>query len=225
MSLTIKGSIGQGIVLQPNYSLTEKNDGTIEGQCVFECDVSALNNLPQMNAPHPRDGRCEIYNREITYMGLRKIRMVASYFGLIADKTEAIINYTPSTSQDPVTSHPDFNTFAGTPQVPNTGNGARFDPESGQFLGFFNPAIKDLFGAEFYLVPTTLLSRTYWQREVPSLGKRMSRRTTIEGFRKPEDVAEFLIIDYPYRQVGNFYQITEQIMGSGPNGFSKILYP
>jgi hypothetical protein len=38
-------------------------------------------------------------------------------------------------------------------------------------------------------------------------------------------VKEFLVIDYPYRQVGSFYQVTEQIMGSGPNGFSSILYP
>jgi len=227
MSLTKKGAItdyyADGVSILPNYSLTEKNDGTIEGQVVFECDETRFNNLPQMNAPHPRDTRCELYNREITYLPLRKIRMTGTYFGLVSSKTTPTISYTPNLNQDPVTSHPDFSTFAGSEAVPL--NGAKFDRETGEFLGFFDPAIKDLFGVEFYLVPATLLSLTYWTKTVPSLGRRMTRKTSIPGFRKPSDVKEFLVIDFPYRQVGNFYQVTEQIMGSGPNGFSATLYP
>jgi hypothetical protein len=227
MSLTKKGTItdyySDGVVIQPGFSLTEKNDGTIEGQVVFECDETRFNNLPQMNAAHPRDTRCELYNREITYLPLRKIRMTGTYFGLVSSKTTPTISYTPNLNQDPVTSHPDFATFAGTEAAPM--NGAKFDRESGEFLGFFDPSVKDLFGAEFYLVPATLLSLTYWTKTVPSLGRRMTRKTSIPGFRKPSDCKEFLVIDFPYRQIGNFYQVTEQIMGSGPNGFSTILYP
>jgi hypothetical protein len=227
MSLTRKGNItdyyADGVVIQPNYSLTEKNDGTIEGQVVFECDESRSGNLPIMNSAHPRDPRCELYNREITFLPLRKIRLTGSYFGLVSAKTDPTISYTPNVNQDPVTTHPDFATFAGTPTAPL--NGAKFDLATGEFLGFFDPEIKDLFGAEFYLVPATLLSLTYWTKSVPTLGRRMTRKTTIPGFRKPADVKEFLVIDFPYRQVGSFYQVTEQIMGSGPNGFSKKLYP
>lgn len=229
MSLTRKGTVtdyySDGVVIQPNFSLTEKNDGTLEGQVVFECDETRLSSLPQLKAPHPRDNRCELYTREITYLPLRKLRMTGSYFGLVSAKTDPTISYTPNVNQDPITSHPDFATFAGTPASPNTANGATFDSETGEFLGFFDPAITDLFGAEFYLVPATLLSLTYWTKTVPSLGRRMTRKTSIPGFRKPSDVKEFLVIDYPYRQVGSFYQVTEQIMGSGPNGFSTILYP
>lgn len=227
MSRTVKGDIREyyadGVAIQPNFSLTEKNDGTIEGQVVFECDQDDFNNLPQMNSPHPRESRCELYNREITYMPLRKIRMTGSYFGLVSSKTDPVINYTPNLNQDPVTAHPDFVSFAGTSTAPL--NGAKFDQETGEFLGFFDPTITDLFGVEFYLVPATLLSLTYWTRDVPSLGRRMTRKPSIPDFKKPDDVKEFLILDYPYRKVGNFFQVTEQIMGSGPNGFSQILYP
>jgi len=227
MSIANKGRItdyyADGIAIQPDYELVEKNDGTIEGQVIFECDISRIGNLPQLSNPHPRDNRCECYNRAITYGRLNKVKLTASYFGLTSAKTDPILSYTPNTNQDPVTSHPDFETFAGNRDSPE--NGAKFDEDTGEFLGFFDPSIKDLFGAEFYLVPATLLSLTYWTRNIPSLSRRMSRKSSVPGFRKPPDVKEFLILDTPYRQVGSFYQVTEQIMGSGPNGFSSILYP
>jgi hypothetical protein len=223
MAIKIKGSLGSSYAIQPGFSLTEKNDGTIEGQVVFICDSSGLSNLPQMGSAHPTDYRCELYNREITYLTLDRIQMTGSYFGLVANTTEAIISYTPNTNQEPITSHPQFESFAGTSENPS--NGATFDEDTGEFLGFFDPAIKNLFGVMYYLTPATLLSRTYWTKTVPLLNKRMKRITTIPGFRKPSDCKEFLILDYPYRQIGNFYQVTEQIMGSGPNGFSTILYP
>lgn len=227
MPITKKGNVesfyADGVVTLPNYSLTEKNDGTIEGQVVFEADISKFNNFPKLKAPHPRDSRCELYNREITYLPLNKVRMTGSYFGLVSRKTDPILSYTPNTNQEAITSHPDFEDFAGTSAEPL--NGAKFDDETGEFLGFFDPAIKDLFGVQFYLVPATLLSLTYWTTNIPSLGKRMQKKSTISGFRKPSDVKEFLIMDTPYRQIGSHYQVTELIMGSGPNGFSNILYP
>jgi len=164
-----------------------------------------------------------MYNREITYMGLHRIQLTGSYFGLVSSKTDPILSYTPNTNQEPITSHPNFETFAGTKLAPL--NGAQFDADTGEFLGFYDQSITDLFGVSFYLVPTTLLSLSYWTSDVPKLGRRMTRRASIPGFKKPADVKEFLVMDYPYRQVGNFYQVTELIMGSGPNGFSTILYP
>jgi len=230
MGVKIKGDVTEyysdGVAIQPNYSLTEKNDGTIEGQVTFICDNNRILNLPQMNSAHPRDNRCELYNREITYLGLNQIQLTGSYFGLVSNKTDPILSYTPNTNQEPVTSHPDFTTFAGTIDDPKNGaSWRRNDDGSVEFLGFYDPEITDLFSVEFYLSPATLLSLTYWQRNKPALGRRMQRKSSIAGFTKPADVKEFLVLDFPYRQVGNFYQVTELIMGSGPNGFSKILYP
>lgn len=154
-----------------------------------------------------------------------KARVTNSYFGLQSRKTDPIINYTPNTNQDSVTSHPDFSAFAGTADSPNTGNGATWNEETGEFLGFFNPAVTDLFGAEFYLSPASLLTLSYWTDRVPTLKQRMLIQTDVQGFKKPADVAELMLLDTPYRQVGSFYQVTEQWMGSGPNGFSRKLYP
>jgi len=227
MALKKKGRITEyyadGVAIQPNYSLTEKNDGTIEGQVVFICDIERFANLAQMGSVHPREPRCELYNREITYLGLERVQMTGSYFGLVTSKTDPIISYTPNTNQEPITAHPDFESFAGTVDTPL--NGATFDSDTGEFLGFYDQTITGLYGVSFYLTPATLLSRTYWTQNVPTLQNRMKRVSTIPGFRKPPDCKEFLILDYPYRQIGSFYQVTEQIMGSGPNGFSTILYP
>jgi hypothetical protein len=211
-----------GVVIQPNFSLTEKNDGTIEGNVIFETDMANFANLPRMKSAHPRESRCEIYNREITYLPLLKVRLTASYFGLISNKTEPIISYTPNTDKEPIETHPLFEDFAGTKASPK--NGAKFDDETGEFLGFYDQSIKDLFGAAHYLVPATMVSLTYWQSSVPSLTKRMTIKASIPGFRKPSDVKDFLLLDIPYRQIGSFYQCTEQYLGSGPNGFSKKIY-
>lgn len=211
-----------GVAIQPNYSLTEKNDGTIEGNVIFETDMANFSNLPRMKSVHPRESRCEIYNREITYLPLLKVRLTASYFGLISSKTDPIISYTPNTDKEPIETHSLFEEFAGTRSSPK--NGAKFDDDTGEFLGFYDQSIKGLFGTAHYLVPATMVSLTYWQSSVPSLTKRMSIKASVPGFRKPSDVKDFLLLDIPYRQIGSFYQVTEQYLGSGPNGFSKKIY-
>lgn len=211
-----------GVAIQPNYSLTEKNDGTIEGTVTFEADMDQFANLPRMRAAHPREPRCEIYNRDITYLPLRKVRLVASYFGLVSGKTDPVLSYTPNTDKDPIETHPLFEEFAGNKTAPI--NGAKFDDQTGEFIGFYDQTIKDLFGARYYLIPSTMVSLTYWQSSVPSLSRRMSIKSTVSGFRKPPDVKNFLLLDIPYRQIGSFYQVTEQYLGSGPDGWSEKIY-
>lgn len=226
-SITTKGRIREdyadGVAIQPGYMLTEKNDGTIEGTVTYECDRNDIGRLPLMYTPHPRDSRAIVYNRDITFLGLDKVQMVASYFGLIARKTPSVISYIPNTDKEPVETHPLFESFAGTKTAPL--NGAKFDSDTGEFLGFFNPAIKELYGATHYLVPSTMVELSYWQNTVPSVSRRMSIKPSVKGFRKPSDVKDFLLLDLPYRQIGPFYQVTEQYLGSGPLGWSTILYP
>ena len=241
MAITTKGRVtdfyADGVAIQPNFSLTEKNDGSIEGQVVFKCDESRFSNLPQMDSGHPRDSRCELYNREITYLPLGQIQLTGSYFGLVANKTKPIISYTPNTDRDPVTAHPDFSTALVTAGGVwrDSNNGQLFTeaerlqlPEDNdkalEFFGWTNPE-DELFGVEFYLTPSTMVSLTYWQKNVPTIRKRMKIVNRVPGFRKPADVKDFLLLDFPYRQVGNFYQVTELYLGSGPKGFSKLLYP
>ena len=151
MALSKQGNIvdyySDGVAIQPSYSLTEKNDGTIEGQMTFECDEANISNLPQIGSAHYKDSRVECYNRAITYLPLGKISMTASYFGLVSSKTDPTISYTPNTNQDPITSHKDFAEFAGSRDSPE--NGAAFDEETGEFLGFYDPAFDEVFGRNF----------------------------------------------------------------------------
>lgn len=240
MARTTKGDVtlyyADGVVIQPNFAIVEKNDGSIEGQVVFICDESKFFNLPQMDSGHPRDPRAELYNREITYLANGRIQLTGSYFGLVANKTKPVINYTPNTDRDPVTAHPNFAALAAEGGIWRNVNTGTFvtDAERGdmiagtenalEFFGWNNPD-DELFGVEFYLTASTMVSLTYWQKNVPTIRNRMKIVSNVPGFRKPADVKDFLLLDFPYRQVGNFYQVTELYLGSGPKGFSTLLYP
>jgi hypothetical protein len=226
MAVTKTGNISEyyadGVAIQPGYKLTELDDGTISGTVTFECDLANFANLPQVGAAHHRDSRAELYARDITYLPLEKVRLVGSYFGLVAAKTDSILSYTPNTDREVIETHKDFAEFAGDADSPL--NGAEFDAETGEFLGFFDNT-NDLFGTRYYLTPSTQVSLTYWTRNKPSLKRRMSIVASVPGFNAPPDVADFLRLDMPYRQVGSHYQVTEIYLGSGPNGWNSTVYP
>lgn len=219
----IRDQYPNGVAMQPGFRLTEKNDGTIEGTVVFECDVADINNLPQQGSAHPVDNRCECYNREFEFIGLEKCRMTAAYFGITSNKTKEVVDHNPNADREPIETHPDFTELAGTKTSPK--NGAKFDDETGEFLGFFDPEVTDLFGTRSYFTPATMVSLSYWQKSVPSLKKQMSIHASIPGFKKPDGVKDFLLLTTPYRQIGNFYQVTENYLGSGPKGWSTKIYP
>lgn len=227
MPLEIKGRVKDfyrdGQVLQPGWTVTEKNDGTLEGTAEYHCDTEDAANVYRIGHSHPKSNKLECYNITISGSKNHKLIVSCAYFGLTSSKTDPIISHTPNTNQDPITSHKDFSEFAGTKEKPL--NGAEFDSETGEFLGFFDPENTDTFGVDSYLVPATLVSLTYWTDKVPGLKKQMTKVRNVEGFRKPDDVKEFMLISSPYRQVGSFYQVTEQYMGSGENGFSPTIYP
>ena len=245
MSLKIKGRVTNthpdGIVRQNGSVIVEKNDGTLEGSVTYESDRAYYGNMPKIKSDHPYDSRLKLYQIEFTFLGLDKVRGVASYFGLTSKVTDGIIAYSPNTNQDPITSHPDFTTvLAGTPGAPLNGalwvyqsDGAEvgeeyiaLDPGSvptTEFLGFSNPA-NELFATDFYLTEETLVSRTYWTTDIPKpKGKQIV--SEIKGFIKPKDVKNFLLFSPPYRQIGDFYQVTEQYIGSGPKGWNTKVYP
>lgn len=213
-----------GWTKQPDRELAEKNDGTIEGTVVWTGDRSNLSSAPGIKSAHPDDSRCECYARTIKYRTNGLCDVTCSYFGLVSSKTEAVISYNPSTDREPIAAHPRFkDEIGGTPSSPQ--NGAKFADDTNEFLGFLeDDAPDELLGVQYYLSASTQVSVTYWQNSVPSLRKRMEIVSSIPGFRKPSDVKEFLRLDFPYRQIGSFYQVTELYLGSGPNGFSQIIY-
>ena len=228
MSLITKGgfeSVGD-YAIQPDRSITEKNDGTLEGSVVMRCDKSKKYALPEIGATHPDDVRLEMYQSSTVHQSNGIVEMTGSFFGLVASETEPEISYSGGQNNDPIDTHPDFESFAGTPSAPL--NGAKFDAESEEFIGFFDSASAgqpNFRGTQYYLTPSSLITLSYWTDKVPTLKNRMSVHDDVDGFKKPDDMKDFLLVDTPYRQVGSFYQVTEQYIGSGPNGINRVIYP
>ena len=86
MSRVTKGELAE-VVLQPDRSINEKNDGTLEGQVVYKCDRANVSRLPRIGDAHPDDSRLEAYNISKTYNSSGLVTSTISYFGLIASTT------------------------------------------------------------------------------------------------------------------------------------------
>lgn len=220
MALSKQGTIN-GVALQPGYSLTYKDDGTIDGTCVFIGDASVLGLLPEIGSRHPSEPKCELYARDISFITNGRIQMTGSYFGLTSKKTDPVLTSTTNADRLPIELHPSFANLGGTVATP--ANGAKFDTETDEFLGFFDSE-SDLFGVQFFFSPSVQVSLSYWTRDVPKLDRLMSIFGSIDGYKKPDGVKDFLLIGQPTRQVGNHYQVTEQYLGSGPDGWNTNIY-
>jgi len=236
-------AVGEGdaaIALQPGRIISEKNDGTLEGQAIFQCDKADVSSLPAIGSLHPDDNRMEAYEISKTYNSNGLVTAVISYFGLIASKTDPVITYSGGQNNEPIETHPDFSSFAGTVEAPL--NGAKFVTEGeeyGAFLGFTEDTATEgeteggdsnqFRGVEYYFTASTQITVSYWQDTAPNLKNRLTIVNKIQGINssdldKPSNVKDFLLLDTPYRQVGNFYQITEQYLGSGPQGWNSEIY-
>lgn len=219
-----KGQLG-GAVKQVDSSYVMKNDGTIEASLTFVADVSSTNDFPDIDEDHPDDFRLQCYNKNITYGDGELVTCTCAYFGIEGNKTEPIVSYDGGTNNDPIETHPNFDTLAGTEAAPL--NGAAFD-EAGLFVGFTGAGAGDLLGAQYYLTPANNVSVTYWTTTKPNLNKRMSIVSSPEigrkTFYKPPNVKNYLLVDMPYRTQGNLYQVTEQYMGSASGGWNRTIY-
>lgn len=226
MAKTTLGSIrdryADGVAMQPDRGTTEKDDGSIDGTILFECHREDMANLPAKGDKHPDDSRLELYSRVVSYGRQGMVQMTGSYFGIVAPETEPILSCATDPDRLPIVLHPKFRTvLGGTSASPK--NSARFDPETGEFLGFFNEA-SSLFGVEYFFSPSCQVSLSYWTRRAPTLKRLMTIHNSIRGFRKPEGVKDFLLIGSPYRQVGTHFQVTENYLGSGPDGWNPVIY-
>ena len=247
---------GDGIssaVYQPGRTISESSNGTLEGAVVWVIDSSIVPPRTAVDSPllpivavgdgkpgdlHPDDDRLECYNRTIEYGSTGILTCTASYFGLTSSKTEYELSYTGGTQSDRIETHKDFESFAGTPDSPL--NGAKFDEDSGEFLGFTefvdvggkeNSGVNTNFlGVQNYLVPSTNITTSWWQDSAPlpsRLGSVEDFLPYIKDSRKPKGVKNFLLINETYNQVGNFYQITQNYLGSsieGGKGWNKKIY-
>ena len=225
--------------IQPDRTIIEKNDGTLEGNVSFKADKNLLFKLPDIGDSHPDDSKLECYNRTLSYGTNNLVTAVCSYFGLESSPTDPVVSYTGGQNNDPIETHPDFeSTLAGAATAAL--NGAAFVTDTaaddyGLFLGFQEDTTdqehgQQFRGVEYYLTPSTTVTLSYWTEKVPALKNRLKIYNTIprvnsREFKAPPDVTNWLLLDTPYRQVGSFYQVTEQYLGSGVDGgWNNLIY-
>lgn len=250
----IKGDSLKTAQAQPGRTVTESSDGTLEGSIVWKIDSSLVppeqsdtsTLLPavamgdkQPGGLHLDDDRLECYNRTLSYGANGILTCTAAYFGLVTPKTEYQISFTGGTQVDRIETHKNFETFAGTPSAPK--NGAKFDDVTQEFLGFtdFVAAVPgrnnkgtnaNFLGIDNHLTATTTITLSWWQDTTPRpsvLATVHPHLPFVEEFRRPKGVKNFLLINETYKQVGNFYQVTQNYLGSsveGGKGWSKTIY-
>ena len=242
----------QEAIPQVGRTITQNSDGTLEGSVVWKIDADLVPPRESANstylptvadgsgAPgsnHPDDGRLECYNRTLSYGNNGILTCTASYFGLIKRRTDPEFSFSGGVTTEPIETHPDFSTkIAGTVGAPL--NGAKFvtNPEADDYGSFIefpeftkpgDTENNNFLGVENYLTPGTNIVVSYWQDTQPRPTKTATWSTYIPDvteFRKPQGVDNFLLMDESYSQVGNYYQVTRNYIGSGVKGWNKDIY-
>jgi len=223
MALVKKGSIDFPKI-QPGGSIVVNNDGTIESSLTYKAE--SLDDLLEIGDLHPYDTRMECYQKAITYNSLGYITCQASFFGIEGATTARQLTYTGGTNSDPIEVHPAFESIiAGTASAPK--NDAIFDEDTEEFIGFSKGELQ---GVQYYLTPTSTITLTYWTQSAPDIKllQIQSRPPGTEGLILP-NVENWLLVAAPVRNVGSYYQISEQWLGSADRandvkGWSPEIY-
>lgn len=210
-----------GLHLQPGWTIDEDEHGLMTGECSWEGDI-AYYGAYQTGLLHPYDARLTSYRRRVTRLSADKCRITHSFIGLKYDPTPMFIEHPGGSGQEPIETHPDFTDFAGTPASPK--NGAKFDDETGEFIGFTDIE-NSLAGVRSYIVPSVLATLSYYTHYVPNLAyvARISHFYPPDLIRPP-NVRNFLLVGMPYRRIGNLFQVSMQLLGSGPRGWNTKIY-
>jgi hypothetical protein len=219
MALIIKGV--RTSALQPDSQVSIDRDGLMSGTATFDGDqLQVLSTTPTIGvSTHPKDPRLVCESIATTYKRLGKASVTANYIGLASDPTTPRVEFAGGSGQEPIETHPDFVRFAGTASEPK--NGAQFDGETGEFLGFFNG---DFQGVTAYVVPSIIVNVTYYTSIIPNIKSIGRIVSNLPNFQRPPNVRNYLLIAMPYRQIANVYAVTEQYLGSGEKGWNRQIY-
>jgi len=112
---------GPNCVLTKAETSVDRN-GLMTGVCVFllKFQETVITDGPKKGDIHPIDIRLAIETLKTSY-GPGICRITANYTGMednSADDSEPVYSLNVGTQQEPIETHPDFATFAGTPSAP-----------------------------------------------------------------------------------------------------------
>lgn len=226
-----------GILSQVNYSMQPgravriKSDGSAEGTVEYECDRAKVAFLPPLYSPHPDDSSLVAHDIVVNYNGSNLVRAVYSYFGLSAfyNNEKTTIEFDSACDTVPIQTHPDFQSFAGTPESP--ANGALWvdvetgeistDPEKAEFRGWVSGEFR---GVESYIVARPIVRKTYFRKSAPALDTTGKIIRRISGVPSIPGITNWLCLGASYREIGGHFQISEEYKGSPAPGWNSKIY-
>lgn len=221
MALKIKGN-NNTMELQPGWEIVETQEDTLVATLTFKGPYAQRMAAPQRGALIPTGDPLYCHERRMKRLPLGLCEVRCDFIGILADPTPFRVEFPGGTGTEAIELHDQFEDFAGTADEPNEENGAKFDPETNEFIGFTAGPKR---GMKSYYVPNTIVNVSYWTFRAPQ-PRRITREilASIPGLIVPSSVKDFLLIGMPFRQVGPLWGVTEQYLGSGPNGWDTDVY-
>jgi hypothetical protein len=229
------GAFGkQELILEHAGEILVDRNGLWTGSCRFSLPKERFDLLPAVSAPHPYAAFLAVEKLRLIF-GAGLWRVVADYAGMDAayDISESQYELSPGTGNEPIETHPDFITFAGTPSSPNGINRPLFrDPVTGEISTDDANAEFDRFaldspmaGVSSYIAQNnTVYSRSWTQRSQPSEGG-------ISIVQNPPGPApnyggdyNWLEMPVAYARRAGVYSCTQRWLCSGPKGWNNDLY-
>jgi hypothetical protein len=182
---------------------------------------------------HPRWAFLDLDKRTITRAEDGHWDIVGDYFGVQGTQDPLPIYALDfSTNSEPIETHPQFETFAGRPDVNGDGlNGAKFD-EDGSFLTFKQLGTsgeatnRKWVGVRAYLNATAVWRETRVSKTRPT-GTEMAQIGRIDtpvGEAPVIPGRNYLFGSMSYDQKGKTFTIRREWLLSGPSGWNDVLY-
>jgi hypothetical protein len=218
------------MALQPRRRVIRKADGTVEAIEKYRGGAGTLT-AGKVSKDQPGAVAHQV---ETEFLENGLIETTVHYHGLSSEfsfESRTTLEYPGGVDQVSIQLHPKFRDFAGTPGNPEngalwvdieTGEEATEETEKARFEGFVLNPESEFFGVESYLVARPMVYKSYFRKSRPNLEKLMTIKSSV-GINVP-GIRNWLLVDMPFRQVSDGYQITEQYKGAPDPGWNKDIY-
>ena len=219
------------VVREPGAILAQEPSGLVtfrESRVGKTADViTAFNSLTRNVTASPDFINLKLDSKSITYAEGGQAHLNLVWAGPDAGEGDPELpapvwrlNRTPSS--EPIDSHPEFESFAGTPDAPL--NGAEFD-ENGLFIGFVSADPNIWGGVTKYLQFAAVVTKTSVVNSV-STNQAIPRIDTPIGAPWPlPTTVDWLKTNMDVVARGGVFEVMEEWTMSGPRGWNETLYP
>lgn len=217
-------------------------------ETIYEEDNSGIATFTRMTSVNPSTSVTPSLSQTIQISGVA-LRMVSVnttsssdfkrfteiYQGRVTEDAITQRNATNATSEEPIETHPQFNTTSASivnlsggaltegDAVNSTTGGAVFD-QDGRFLYFNRGAKAALFGVSSYLSPSLVYRRAYSTSTTPSLTKVGRIVTPAGDFPSVTSGVTWLCTGIQYTQKGKSFDVSEDFRASDTKGWNEYIY-